>query len=160
MTATRLFNLPPLDYSDEWWTPPHIFDALGVEFDLDPCAPDGGVPWVPAKKHCTAPMDGLRSPWEGTVWMNPPYSHVGRWMSRFTEHNNGIALAFARTDTAWFQSVAPVATGLCFIRGRLRFHSPAGVAAENAPAPSVLIGLGDVGRIVGRCGLGYTVRPG
>jgi hypothetical protein len=27
--------------SDEWYTPPEIFDALGLTFDLDPCSPGG-----------------------------------------------------------------------------------------------------------------------
>jgi hypothetical protein len=30
--------------SDEQYTPKWIFDALGVEFDLDVCAPQGG--WI------------------------------------------------------------------------------------------------------------------
>lgn len=25
--------------SDDRYTPPHIFSALGIEFDLDPCSP-------------------------------------------------------------------------------------------------------------------------
>lgn len=30
----------------EWYTPPAIFDRLGLRFDLDPCSPPGGLPWV------------------------------------------------------------------------------------------------------------------
>lgn len=37
--------------SVEWFTPPHVFEALDLTFDLDPAAPEGGVPWIPARDH-------------------------------------------------------------------------------------------------------------
>lgn len=56
--------------SIEWYTPPEIFDSLGLEFDLDPCSPGEGKSFVPAKNLYTAEDDGLTSPWSGTVFMN------------------------------------------------------------------------------------------
>jgi len=36
----------------EWYTPPSIFEALGLSFDLDPCSPGKEVvPWIPARTH-------------------------------------------------------------------------------------------------------------
>lgn len=61
---------------DDYYTPKDVFDALGLEFDLDVSAPPGGVPWVPAKRYYTLEDDGLTQPWFGRVWMNPPYSNV------------------------------------------------------------------------------------
>ena len=58
--------------SVDWYTPPHIFDGLGV-FDLDPCQPIGGVKWIPALQYYTLEDDGLTSDWYGRVWLNPPY---------------------------------------------------------------------------------------
>lgn len=58
--------------TDEWYTPPAIFKALGMTFDLDPCSP-GRDHWVPAKQIYTKEDDGLKRPWHGTVFMNPPF---------------------------------------------------------------------------------------
>ena len=38
--------------SVDWYTPPHIFDGLGI-FDLDPASPVGGVSWIPALQYYT-----------------------------------------------------------------------------------------------------------
>ncbi len=32
---------PSIGASDEWFTPQNYFDALGIEFALDPCSPGG-----------------------------------------------------------------------------------------------------------------------
>ena len=53
--------------TSEWYTPPEIFAALKLTFDLDPGIP---VPvpalWVPAKRIYTHEDDGLAQP--GMVW--------------------------------------------------------------------------------------------
>lgn len=39
--------------TDEWLTPPHIFEAFhaaGHRFDLDPCFPLEGIPWARMEK--------------------------------------------------------------------------------------------------------------
>lgn len=39
----------------EWYTPGEFFEAMGVEFDLDPCSPGAKkAPWIPARRHLTA----------------------------------------------------------------------------------------------------------
>jgi DNA N-6-adenine-methyltransferase (Dam) len=78
--------------SDDYYTPPRVFDALGLRFDLDVAMPSGGLPWVPADRYYTLSDDGLAAPWEGRVWMNPPFSNTGAWVRRFIEHGHGIAL--------------------------------------------------------------------
>lgn len=129
--------------TDEWYTPPEVFDALGLAFDLDPAAPPGGVPWVPTARYFTRREDGLTQPWQGRVWMNPPYGrNTGRWLAKLADHGDGLALVFARTDTAWFQRTAKVASALCFVRGRLRFHRPDGSPGDTAPSPSLLVAFG------------------
>lgn len=77
--------------SVDWLTPPEWIKALG-DFDLDPCIPSAGMPWRTA-----AIM------WTPEIWCNPPYGApkiIEPWMKRMAEHNNGIALVFARTETA------------------------------------------------------------
>lgn len=56
----------------EWYTPPYIIEALGNDFDLDPCAPKKD--WYTAKKCFTKEDDGLVQDWKGFVFLNPPYS--------------------------------------------------------------------------------------
>jgi hypothetical protein len=129
--------------SDEWYTPPAVFDALGLRFDLDPAAPLGGVPWVPAERHFSKREDGLAQRWEGRCWVNPPYGRVtDTWLRRLASHGDGVALVFARTDTRWFQRIGAEASALCFIGGRLRFHRPDGTPGDTAPSPSLLIAFG------------------
>lgn len=128
---------------DEWLTPPHILRALG-EFDLDPCAPISR-PWETAKQHYTALDDGLSKPWTGRVWCNPPYgAEAARWLKRLAAHGDGIALIFARTETAaWVEHVWGKADAILFIAGRLHFHHVDGTrAAANAGAPSALVAYG------------------
>lgn len=148
--------------SVEWYTPPEIFEALGLRFDLDPCSPPGGLPWVPADRFLSAADDGLHSPWEGRVWMNPPYGRgvTHKWMRRLAAHGDGVALIFARTETSWWQEVVPSADAVCFIAGRLSFI-PGDDRPERdaAAAPSALIAFGDVcAEAVAGCGLGMTFR--
>jgi hypothetical protein len=58
---------PSIGESDDWYTPPEIFDALGLTFDLDPCSP-GPTHWVPARQVFTKQDDGLAQPWSGLVF--------------------------------------------------------------------------------------------
>src|SRR5690348_17328383 len=89
----------PLMKSDTYLTPPEIVRRLG-HFDLDPCCPDG-MPWKTADVMYTKAQDGLSQPWNGRVWMNPPFGRTGpdKWFGRMAEHNNGIGLCAARTET-------------------------------------------------------------
>jgi len=52
---------------DSQYTPPWIFEALNIEFDLDVCSPPEGIPWIPAKNHYCEEDDGLTSEWYGKV---------------------------------------------------------------------------------------------
>ncbi|QIW89269.1 adenine methyltransferase [Pseudomonas phage 8P] len=134
----------PVALKDEWLTPPDILDALG-SFDLDPCSPINR-PWPTAAAHYTILDDGLKQPWHGRVWCNPPYGlEAAKWLDRLADHGDGIALIFARTETAmFFEHVWAKASALLFIRGRLHFHHVNGQRAKaNGGAPSVLVAYGE-----------------
>lgn len=128
--------------TDEWLTPPWILEALGP-FALDPCAPIVR-PWDMAARHYTVEDDGLRQPWEGRVWLNPPYGRrAAAWLKRMDDYGNGIVLMFARTETEMFhESVWGCADGILFMRGRIDFYLPDGTKKGNAGGPSVLIAYG------------------
>jgi hypothetical protein len=140
-------HLPNEGNTSESWTPPHVFQALQLEFDLDPCAPpEPHAEWIPARRRYTAAMDGFSLPWEGRVWLNPPYGYqAAKWMRRLAEHGHGIALVFSRTDVRWWHETVPSATAVCFIEGRLTFISgeTGWSASGNSGAPSALIAYGD-----------------
>jgi len=126
----------------EWLTPPGLVQALGP-FDLDPCAPaEGRRVWPTAALHYSLPQDGLKLPWEGRVWCNPPYGkELERWVERMAHHQNGIALIFARTETQAFNRwIWPMASAMLFLEGRIRFHRPiTGEQYRDGGAPSVLV---------------------
>lgn len=125
---------------DEWLTPPGIIHSLG-NFDLDPCAPIVR-PWNTASNHYTIEDDGLSKDWFGRVWCNPPYGlEAAKWLKKLSEHENGTALIFARTETKmFFEYVWSKAKAILFLEGRLYFHHVDGSrASANAGAPSCLV---------------------
>ena len=109
------------DENDEWYTPPWVFEALGVNFDLDPCSPGAPPSSVPALRHMTKADNGLAVPWAGSVWLNPPFSSKREWYERLVAHGNGIALMPARTETHDLQDYMQAADALLFLKGRIYF---------------------------------------
>jgi hypothetical protein len=130
--------------SVDWYTPKWIFDRLGIEFDLDPCQPEQGIEWIPAKKRYSIVDDGLAQTWQGRVWLNPPYGkHTPAWMDKMHNHRNGIALVFARTDCAWFHNSVAKADAILFLKGRIKFVDGLGVTGgSGAGCGSMLIAWG------------------
>lgn len=107
--------------------------------------------------------NGLQQPWEGRVWLNPPYGNqTEKWMERMAGHGNGTALIFARTETASFHPwVWKHAAAVFFFRGRLSFYTKEGKKGGPAGAPSVLVAYGaHDARVLESCGLeGHLVLP-
>lgn len=108
--------------NDEWYTPSWLFEALGVEFDLDPCSPGAPPSSVPAKRHLTKADNGLAADWSGSVWLNPPFSSKTEWYSKLVAHGDGIGLMPNRTETHDTQEFMHAATALLFLKGRIYFE--------------------------------------
>lgn len=126
----NIHHTPVRGLSNEWYTPPEILNALGP-FDDDPALPGR--------------IDGLIRPWNGFVWLNPPYGReIKDWLRRMTDHpGGGIALTFARTETRWFRSyIWEQASSLRFLYGRPHFYLNGVRAKGNSGGPVVLIGYG------------------
>ena len=131
--------------SDVWLTPPTIIDALGP-FDLDPCAAPHPRPWPTARVMYGPPLDGLRLPWRGFVWCNPPFGpEAQKWLARLALHGDGIGLVPARTETRWFvEHVWGSADAILFLDGRPHFHHPDGTRSRaNSGAPICLVAYGE-----------------
>jgi len=88
----QLFATPQeIVTSDDYYTPPELFEALDIEFDLDVASPPHKT-HVPCKNYYTQAENGLLQPWYGIVWLNPPFSEPRPWVERFIAHNNGIGI--------------------------------------------------------------------
>ena len=126
----------------EWLTPPELVKKLG-EFDLDPCCPID-PPFLHAKNNFTILDDGLSKEWFGRVFCNPHYDkNLNLWLIKLKSHGNGIAVLFARTETKlFFENVWDSASGILFVKGRIRFYHVSGGIGGTPGAPSVFIAYG------------------
>ena len=130
--------------SDEWYTPREIIEALGV-FDLDPCAPMHPL-WPTAKIMYNKQDNGLERNWKGRIWLNPPYSKplIWQFVEKLAEHNDGIALLFNRCESQKFQDVIfTKATGMMFLRNRIKFYRPDGTRGNSPNCGNILIAFGE-----------------
>lgn len=131
--------------SDEWFTPPSIFNALNLVFDVDVASP-GKSHWVPSRKVYTKDDNGLSKEWTGLVFMNPPFG--GRngqvpWLEKFVEHGNGIAIVAARTSSKWFQDIIPRTDAILFPNGKTKFIRPDGSIGKSPGTGVVIIAMGE-----------------
>lgn len=64
--------------SDDWATPQWLYKELDNEFhfNFDPCP-------------LNAQFDGLKIPWEGNIFVNPPYSKIKKFLIKAHEELRG-----------------------------------------------------------------------
>ncbi|NBT69784.1 MAG: hypothetical protein EBT78_18715 [Betaproteobacteria bacterium] len=130
------------DTSDDYYTPPFIFEALGVKFDMDVCAPPGGIPWIPAKRCLTIIEDGLVTPWIGTIWCNPPFSNISPWIEKMRSHGNGIGLV-GISKSAWCNRAWQSADAVMILPSNLKFIRANG-NVESILTATMLLGYGSL----------------
>jgi hypothetical protein len=78
----------------EWYTPTTLValarKALGGRIDVDPASCDQAQKIVKAGTYFTKNQDGLKRPWHGTVWINPPFHLLAAFEDKlFKELNVG-----------------------------------------------------------------------
>lgn len=146
----------------DWYTPPWVFERLGLVFDLDPCQPEIKIPWIPALNHYWEAIDGLAQAWFGRVWLNPPYGpDTPKWLAKMHQHRNGIALVFARTDCKWFHDYVAKADAILFLKGRIQFVDGLGkTGGGGAGSGSMIVAWGEecVAALEKMQDLGFGVR--
>lgn len=122
------------DESPDYGTPAEVLDLVRRvigPIGLDPCTTVAN----PAEaRFFYYEQDGfgggLLQGWtgRGPVFMNPPYGRgIHTWVGKLIDEwpEEAIALLPARTDTAWFQAIAPVCGAVCWWKGRIVFIDPA-----------------------------------
>jgi hypothetical protein len=146
--------------TNRWLTPHHIVEALG-KFDLDPCGAPGHT-LAPVTYQLEDGQDGLELDWFGRVWLNPPYGKESPpFLKKMSEHKNGIAFIFARTETkAFFDYVWNSATAVLFLKGRVKFLNADYHVTGAANAPSVLIAYSEADAdVLEQCSIpGHFIR--
>lgn len=148
MIQPRLFGQPQTELtSDDYYTPRWVFDTLDLRFDLDVASPPGGPPFVPCDRYYTQEDDGLAQPWDGRVWMNPPFSAQRRWIERFIEHQNGVALLPFSKSTA-FRTLWQAEAAIVYLSdegsGGMRFQRDGNSAQIYQPVALVAMGSDNV----------------
>lgn len=117
---------------EESYTPTKYLESarkvLG-HFDLDPASNPMAQQNVQARRYFTFEDDGLSQLWDGTVWMNPPYTAriINQFIEKLVQHysdgdvTSAIVLTNNNTDTSWFHLAAYASSAICFTAGRINF---------------------------------------
>lgn len=133
--------------SDEWYTPPYVFEAMGATFDMDVAHPGlETVDWIPAREIITE--NSLTAPWRGFVWMNAPFggrNGLAPWLDKFIAHGDGVALVPDRTSAPWWQEYAPRSTAVLFVARKIRFIPGAGTVESSPAQGTTLLAMGGRG---------------
>lgn len=150
--------------TDEWYTPPYVFEAMGWPvFDFDVAAAKGAN-WIRATGYFFE--NSLEQQWKGFIWMNPPFggrNAIDPWLAKFETHGNGIALVPDRTSAPWFQRYAPKMDGLLFVSPKIQFIDAAGRPGKSPAQGTCLMAKGPQGMLAllnaQRMGLGMLCAP-
>ena len=135
----------------EFWTPAKYVDSARSvmgEFDLDPASALRANDTVQAKTFYTKEDNGLEQPWEGRVWLNPPYAGLaGPFLEKLmTERQTGnvteaiILLPLRCADSNWFTPVWDLT--ICITDHRIAFMRPDGISKSGNITGSVFAYFG------------------
>lgn len=110
-----------LKHSDNWKTPPELYNKLNEEFnfDFDPCPYSETEPL----------FDGLTCEWKKRNFVNPPYSRklkesfVKKAIEEAKKGKLCVLLLPVSTSTLLFhEHILPNKPEIRFIKGRVKFH--------------------------------------
>ena len=103
--------------------------VFGGCIDLDPASCREADKTIQALKYYSRHEDGLRQPWYGRVWLNPPFSQWELWSAKLIAElphvDQAIVLNSVRaTTTRSFHPIVRSSDAMLKIRGRDGFSGP------------------------------------
>ena len=126
---------------NEWYTPTKYIESarkvMGT-INIDPASSKAAQERIKAGIFHTEGTDGLKHSWNGSVWLNPPYSQpliylfIDKLIREYDRLRTieAILLTHNYTDTAWFHLAESRAELICFTKGRIRFEDQDGNLAS------------------------------
>jgi ParB family transcriptional regulator, chromosome partitioning protein len=137
---------------NEFYTPAYVIETARAcmgGIDLDPASCAVANETVQATRFYSVKDDGLKQPWFGRVWLNPPYARFGPAFvhKAVAEFKAGVveqAIVLLRSNhvtTGWFHDAMRVEFFQCTPRKRINFDSP-NYVVSSATSGSILIGIG------------------
>jgi ParB family transcriptional regulator, chromosome partitioning protein len=137
---------------NEFYTPSHVIEAARTcmgGIDLDPASCAAANETVQGTRFYCLKDDGMKRPWFGKVWLNPPYGKfwapfvarcVAEWKAGRVEQAI-ILLRVRHTTSARFHNSIGDDYALCIPRARINFTSPNFNTSSNTDG-SILMGVG------------------
>lgn len=134
---------------DHWQTPESERNWVQSWYgypDLDVASSTSGLgPF--GRRYYTSSNNGLRLPWQGRCWLQPPFTTISRWcdkarreLERHAVPPVVLALLPVRTSNKWWHDIEDEITALYFPKGRIRFHDPKlGMDLSGTPFDSVYL---------------------
>jgi T5orf172 domain len=126
--------VPPIvDYGGDFYSPKPLVEAArkvmgGI--DLDPASEVIANRWIQAGKIYTISEDGLKQPWFGRVYLNPPFGRWALWGPKLLEewYRDVEQMVVLCSQTALsaqqFRPILDACDALCIETGRSSFWGP------------------------------------
>ena len=137
---------------NDWQTPDRVLDPIQQTDPIttDPCAaPDTDIGEI----NLTEEEDGLTTPWDGVVFMNPEFGSKTKWIKRAIdqyENNRCVDRVYILTPDStdvkswWHNLLRQKCTWTVFFKGRVKYIDPAkGEQVGNPPGGAALSILGE-----------------
>lgn len=124
----------PRTGDDEWYSPSEIVEmarATMGSIDLDPASNETANRTVKATVFYDKTSDGLRQPWSGNVYLNPPWSvKAGKsaFIGRLIEHllsgavEQAVLVTTIDLSSNWGNPIRAHASALCLSTGPVKYH--------------------------------------
>ena len=137
----------------EWYTPESIITrakmCFGGSIDLDPASCDKANRMIRAEKYYTAENSGLDVPWQGNVFLSPPFVDpyislfAGKLLEEWLADNIKSAIFMTNNvnNRRWFQKCLKTAMAFCFLRDKVQFYNFKGDVFQSH-RPQVLFFFG------------------